>query len=141
MESSGTLAGTLKFYRGAITDVNTLAPAFNLSDAITVKVDAAAVTAVQTVDPTCTAGAGTVAFPAGPAPILRRDRALGTADVVRRCDDERRRRPPATQRVAYRLTWPFPSTANDNSYQARLDQGRPELGDPVIPSAVIAVMA
>ena len=121
VESSGTLAGTIRFYRGPITDVNTLAPTFNLSDAINVKVDAALLTAAQTVDPSCTAGTGTVTFPVGSSPILGATAlsALPTAYSGTPA--------PAgagfavgagTQRVAYRLTWTFPSTANDNSYQA-----------------------
>ena len=117
VESSGTLAGTLKFYRGAITDVNTLAPTFNLSDAINVKVDAAAVTAVQTVDPSCTAGAGTVSFPGAPTAILPAT-ALSSLPTSYATATTSVAVAAGTQRVAYRLTWSFPSTANDNSYQA-----------------------
>jgi hypothetical protein len=118
VESSGTLAGTLKFYRGAITDVNTLAPTFNLSDAINVKVDAVPVLAAQTVDPTCTAGTGTITFPGGSTPILPATAlsALPTSYATATTS-----MPIATAgvvRVAYRLTWTFPSTAADNSYQA-----------------------
>jgi len=117
VESSGTLAGNLKFYRGAITDVNTLAPTFNLSDAITVKVDAAALTAAQTVDPTCTAAAGTVSFPGAPTAILPAT-ALSALPTSYATATTSFGVAAGTQRVAYRLTWAFPSTANDNSYQA-----------------------
>lgn len=117
VESSGTLAGTLKFYRGALTDVNTLAPTFNLSDAINVKVDAAPVTATQTVDPSCTAGTGTVSFPGAPTAILGAT-ALSALPTSYATATTSMAVAAGTQRVAYRLTWSFPSTASDNSYQA-----------------------
>jgi len=117
VESTGTLAGALKFYRGPITDVNTLAPTFNLSDAINVKVDAATITNTTTVDPTCTAGTGTVSFPGASSPILGAT-ALSALPTTYAGAVASVPVAAGTVRVAYRLTWSFPSTANDNSYQA-----------------------
>ena len=119
VESSGTLTGTtLKFYRGGLTDVpSATAPTFPLSAAITVKVDAAALAATDLVDPTCSATGSNVAFPAifsGIQPTTALSglptSAAGAAATM----------PVATAgvvRVAYRFTWSFPSTANDNNYQ------------------------
>jgi len=127
VESTGTLAGALKFYRGPITDVNTLAPTFNLSDAINVKVDAATITNTTTVDPTCTAGTGTVSFPGASSPI---------AGVRRRQGGQRRgERPRGRRHRPGRLPAHLvvPEHRERQLLPGRVDQGRPELGDPVIP--------
>jgi hypothetical protein len=116
VESSGTIAGALKFYRGAVSDTNVANPGSNLSSAISVTVDAVAVGAAAVVDPTCAAVGPNIAFPGGSTNVVPTTTlsglpasyaAAGTSMAVA----------TGTQRVAYRFTWSFPSTANDNLYQ------------------------
>ncbi|HET7900844.1 MAG TPA: hypothetical protein VFL59_06615 [Candidatus Nanopelagicales bacterium] len=116
VESSGTIAGALKFYRGAVSDTNVANPGSNLSSAISVTVDAAAVGAAAVVDPTCAAAGPNIAFPGGSTNVVPTTTlaglpasyaAAGTSMAVA----------AGTQRVAYRFTWSFPSTASDNLFQ------------------------
>ena len=65
VDSTGTLAGKLELYRAALTDTpNALFPASKLSSKLDLVVTAAPVAVGASVDSTCLAGTGTIAFPA-----------------------------------------------------------------------------
>jgi hypothetical protein len=114
VQSGGSLAGSLKLFRGAITGTNSVA----LSGALRVTVEAAGVAAATNVAANCTG------FPATGITTLHNTVALSalptdyaTASGVAVA--------AGTQRVAYRITYTLPttgSTAGDNALQSSTAQ-------------------
>jgi hypothetical protein len=115
VDSSGSIAGGLKFYRGGITDVtNATFPTAFLSAKVNLVVDAAVLTAGQTVDATCAVGTGIVAFPGTSTAVytgtlagLQTSYAAAPVSI-----------PVAAgaQRIAYRIAWTVDPTT-DNTFQ------------------------
>lgn len=114
VDSDGSIAGSLKFYRGVVTDTNVANPLSNLSTKVNLAVNAAVLTAGQTVDSSCIASAGIVAFPGASTAVYTGTlNALpttyaGTGMAVAAGTNER---------VAYRITWTIDPTT-DNTFQS-----------------------
>lgn len=114
VDSSGSLAGTLKLYSGPITDTNVAHPASNLSSKLDLVVTAAALPAGASVDASCAAGTGTIAFPAGATAIYSGSLAgLGTSYAGTGMGVAA----GAGKRVAYKIAWSFAPTIDD-TYQS-----------------------
>ncbi len=114
VQSGGTLAGSLKLFRGAITGTNSV----NLAPALRVTVEAAGVAAATNVAANCTnfpASGITTLHNAVSLSALPTDYASATGVAVA----------TGTQRVAYRISWSLPttgSTAGDNALQSSAAQ-------------------
>jgi hypothetical protein len=119
VDSQGTIGGVLKFYRGAITDTNTANPGSNLSTKLNLVVTAAPLLTSQSVDSSCAAGTGTVAFPTtGTTPIYSGSlNGLGTSYS----GTGMTLNGGANERVAYKIAWSFDTTI-DNTYQSASTQ-------------------
>ncbi len=108
VESTGSLAGTLKMYRGAITGTN----GTNLATALNLTIDSASVTAATNIPASCTGWAGGTAGAQYSGSLS----GLGTAFASTTVSN-----PLAgtgTERVAYRIGWTLPSTVTDNTLQS-----------------------
>jgi hypothetical protein len=117
VDSSGSMAGTLKLYSGAVTDVNVANPSSNLSGKLNLVVTAAALTSGQSVDASCAAGASTVAFPASATPVYSGNLAgLGTSYAAT-AGAGMSVAGGSGQRVAYKIAWSFDPSIND-TYQS-----------------------
>jgi hypothetical protein len=105
VESTGTLAGALKVYRGAITGVGN---SVGLATAMTLTVDAASVTAATNVPTACTG------FPGGSTNVY-----TGTLNGLPSTYAGALVSMPltgaATERMAYRFTWSLPGAVVDNT--------------------------
>lgn len=108
VESTGSLAGALKMYRGAITGTN----ATNLATALTFSVDTQAVSASTNIPAACTGWTGGTAGAAYNGTLNGFATAFTGASVTNPLTGT------ATERVAYRISWSLPSTITDNTLQS-----------------------
>ena len=117
VDSSGSLAGTLKLFSGAITDVNTANPTSNLSSKLNLVITAAALTNDDSVDASCVAGTGTVAFPAAATAVYGGNLSgLGTSYAAS-AGAGMSVSAGADHRTAYKIAWSLDPSI-DNSYQS-----------------------
>ena len=107
VESTGSLAGTLKMYRGAITGTNSA----NLAAALTFQVDATAVTATTNIAANCTGWTGATSGAAYNGTLSGFATAYTGATVSTALSG-------GTERVAYRIGWSLPSSVVDNTLQS-----------------------
>jgi hypothetical protein len=113
VDSSGSLAGSLKFYRGTITDTNVPNPTSNLSTKVNLTVTAAAIADNANVDASCAANGTNIAFPGAATSIYTGTlNALSTSYAGTGVSVAA----GAGKRVAYKISWAIDSTA-DNTYQ------------------------
>ncbi len=108
VESTGSLAGNLKMYRGAITGTN----ATNLATALTFSVDTQAVSASTNIPAACTGWTGGTTGAAYNGTLNGFATAFTGASVTNALTGT------ATERVAYRISWSLPSTITDNTLQS-----------------------
>ena len=108
VESTGSLAGALKMYRGAITGTN----ATNLATALTFSVDTQAVSASTNIPAACTGWTGGTAGAAYNGTLNGFATAFSGAAVANPLTGS------ATERVAYRISWSLPSSITDNTLQS-----------------------
>lgn len=114
VQSGGSLAGSLKLFRGAVSGTNSAA----LAPALRVTVEAAGVAAATNVAANCTgfpATGITTLHSATALSALPTDYASATGVAVA----------TGTQRVAYRITWSLPTTGTtggDNALQSSTAQ-------------------
>ncbi len=114
VDSSGSLAGTLKLYTGPVSDTNVAHPTSNLSSKLDLVITAATLPAGASVEASCVAGTGTVAFPASATAIYSGSLAgLGTSYAGTGIGVPA----GAGKRVAYKIAWSFAPTI-DNTYQS-----------------------
>jgi len=112
VNSGGSLAGTLKLYRGAVSGTN----GTNLATALTVTVDAVALgTATSNVPAACTgyAGGTSGAVYNGTLNGLGTTYAGGAGSFALA---------GGTERVAYRIGWSLPASVTDNTLQGSTAQ-------------------
>jgi hypothetical protein len=107
VESTGSLAGTLKMYRGAITGTN----GANLAAALTFQVDAAAVSSSTNIAANCTGWTGGTSGAAYNGTLSGFATAFTGASVSTALAG-------GTERVAYRIGWSLPSAVVDNTLQS-----------------------
>ena len=107
VESTGSLAGTLKMYRGAITGTN----GANLATALTFQVDAVAVSASTNVAASCAGWTGGTSGAAYNGTLSGFATAYAGASVSTGLSG-------GTERVAYRIGWSLPSSVTDNTLQS-----------------------
>src|SRR5580765_6271761 len=106
VESTGTLAGTLKMYRGAITGTNSA----NLAAALTFQVDAAAISSSTNIAANCTGWTGGTGGAAYNGTLSGFATAYTGASVSSALAG-------GTERVAYRIGWSLPASVTDNTLQ------------------------
>jgi hypothetical protein len=106
VESTGTLAGALKLYRGALGGTNVS----NLAAAVPFTVDAAAVSATTNIPANCTGWTGGTsgAVFSGLLSAFPTTYAGATGSVALS---------GGTERVAYRIGWSLPISVTDNTLQ------------------------
>jgi hypothetical protein len=116
VDSSGSLPGALKLYRSSLSDTTQVGqPASTLSGKVNLVITSAVLTAGQTVDASCVASSGIVAFPAGSA--------VYTGTLAGMPGNYAAAGAPVTiagtaaERVAYRIVWTIDTTVN-NTYQS-----------------------
>jgi hypothetical protein len=107
VESTGTLPGTLKMYRGAITGTNSA----NLAAALTFQVDAVAVSTTTNVTAACAGYTGGTTGAAYNGTLSGFATAYAGAAVSNALAG-------GTERVAYRIAWSLPSSVTDNTLQS-----------------------
>jgi hypothetical protein len=107
VESTGSLAGTLKMYRGALTGTNNA----NLAAALTFQVDAAAISSSTNIAANCTGWTGGTSGAAYNGTLSGFATAYTGASVSTALAG-------GTERVAYRIGWSLPSSVVDNSLQS-----------------------
>ena len=107
VESTGTLAGTLKLYRGAITGTNSA----NLASALTFQVDALAVSSSTNIAANCTGWTGGTTGVAYNGTLSGFATTYASAAVSTPLAG-------GTERVAYRIGWSLPSSVTDNTLQS-----------------------
>ncbi len=108
VESTGSLAGTLKMYRGTTIGGTNGA---NLAAALTFQVDAAAVSASTNVAAGCSNWAGGTSGAAYNGTLSGFATTYATAAVSNALAG-------GNERVAYRIAWSLPSTVTDNTLQS-----------------------
>jgi hypothetical protein len=108
VESTGSLAGAVKLYRGAITGTN----GTNLATALTVQVDSAAVSATTNIPAACTGWSG------GTSGAQYNGTLSGLGTTFAGSSISNTLTGTATERVAYRIAWSLPSTVVDNTLQS-----------------------
>jgi len=106
VESTGSLAGTLKMYRGTITGTNSA----NLAAALTFQVDALAVSSSTNIAANCTGWTGGTAGAAYNGTLSGFATAYTGASVSSALAG-------GTERVAYRIGWSLPASVTDNTLQ------------------------
>ncbi|HSN05715.1 MAG TPA: hypothetical protein VLV82_00075 [Candidatus Angelobacter sp.] len=117
VDSGGSLAGTLKLYTGTVTNTNVANPSSNLSSKLGLVVTAATLATGDTVDATCVAGSGTVAFPGVATAVYSGTLSgLGTSYAAS-AGAGMSVAGGAGHRVAYRISWSVDPTV-DNTYQS-----------------------
>ena len=117
VDSSGSLAGTLKLFSGAISDVNVGNPTSNLSGKLNLVVTAAALASGESVDASCAVGTGTVAFPTSATAVYSGNLAgLGTS-YASAASTGMTVAGGSGKRVAYKIAWSFDPSIN-NTYQS-----------------------
>lgn len=107
VESTGSLAGALKLYRGAITGTNSA----NLASALTFTVDAAAIASTTNIAANCTGWSGGTSGAAYNGTLSGFATAYSSATVSTPLSG-------GTERVAYRIGWSLPSSVTDNTLQS-----------------------
>jgi hypothetical protein len=107
VESTGSLAGALKMYRGAITGTNSA----NLAAALTFQVDAAAISASTNIAANCTGWSGTTNGSGYNGTLSGFATAYTGASFSTALAG-------GTERVAYRIAWSLPSAVVDNTLQS-----------------------
>lgn len=107
VESTGSLAGALKMYRGAITGTNSA----NLASALTFTVDAAAIGSSTNIAANCTGWTGGTSGAAYNGTLSGFATAYTGASVSTALSG-------GTERVAYRIGWSLPSSVTDNTLQS-----------------------
>jgi hypothetical protein len=107
VESTGSLAGALKLYRGAITGTNSA----NLASALTFTVDAAAIASTTNIAANCTGWSGGTSGAAYNGTLSGFATAYSSATVSTALSG-------GTERVAYRIGWSLPSSVTDNTLQS-----------------------
>jgi hypothetical protein len=117
VDSSGSLAGTLKFYSGAVTDVNVANPTSNLSGKLNLVVTAAALASGESVDASCAASGSTVAFPTSATAVYSGNLAGLGATYAASAGTGMSVAGGSGQRVAYKIAWSFDPSI-DNTYQS-----------------------
>ena len=108
VESTGSLAGTLKMYRGALTGTNNV----NLATAITLQVDSVSVPAATNIPAACTGWTGGTTGTGYNGTLNGFATAFSGASVSNALTGS------ATERVAYRIAWSLPGTVTDNTLQS-----------------------
>jgi hypothetical protein len=106
VESTGSLAGSLRLWHGPFTGTN----AANLSAALNVTVDAIAVGATTSITSACASYTGGTAgaLYAGALSAMPASFAAATGTALA----------GGTERVAYRIGWTLPSAVTDNTLQS-----------------------
>ena len=107
VESTGSLPGTLRMYRGAITGTNSA----NLAAALTFSVDAAAISSSTNIAANCTGWTGGTSGAAYNGTLTGFATAYTGASVSSALGG-------GTERVAYRIVWSLPSSVTDNTLQS-----------------------
>ena len=107
VESTGTLAGSLHLYRGAITGTN----AANLAAALTFSVDAVAVSAGTNIAASCSGWSGGTSGAAYNGTLAGFATTYAGSSVTTALAG-------GTERVAYRIAWSLPSSVTDNTLQS-----------------------
>ena len=107
VESTGSLAGTLKMYRSALTGTNSA----NLAAALTFQVDSAAISSSTNIAANCTGWTGGTSGAAYNGTLSGLATTYTGASVSTALAG-------GTERVAYRIGWSLPSSVVDNTLQS-----------------------
>jgi hypothetical protein len=108
VESTGSLAGAVKMYRGALTGTNSA----NLAAALTFQVDSVAVSAATNIPAACTGWTGGTTGAQYNGTLSGFATAFSGAAVTNALTGA------ATERVAYRIAWSLPTAVVDNTLQS-----------------------
>ena len=108
VESTGSLVGAVKMYRGALTGTNNA----NLAAALTFQVDSVAVSAATNIPAACTGWTG------GTTGAQYNGTLSGFATAFSGATVSNALTGTATERVAYRIAWSLPTAVVDNTLQS-----------------------
>jgi hypothetical protein len=108
VESTGSLVGAVKMYRGALTGTNNA----NLAAALTFQVDSVSVPAATNIPAACTGWTG------GTTGAQYNGTLSGFATAFSGATVSNVLTGSATERVAYRIAWSLPSAVVDNTLQS-----------------------